>query len=556
MRCKTCSSEISLPQHPLGSKEYILKSLREGVLSSSNIPDIRKNILDAQNILKVYDKEIRRLMSMAGHLREHIEETSFLLSPIRRLPDEILAEIFKNSMPSGTVFSCTKQTPPSPSFLTVCVRWRTVALSIPSIWQSITLDFGGISHMHSHQNLEVLDHHLSKLSISCPLNIDIYCGRLKSSCTEIFSAHIDSLIKRSSRWMSLSLTGPWSLTERLNTIENFPSLRELHLSISIPSSAISSVLKKSPGLTYLSIASLPDETGPFVALSNITHLELMCSQDPTVFDVLDMCPKLISVVFYLQHHHHHISDEKVAALCSHPPRHIPSIKDITIQVEEMFDEGRDYYLLPSLLSSLRLPSLISLTLDSALDIKPFVRQDIFEALGDFFKKSCALTSLTLDRLQINDEDTVSLLQLVPSLTKLTISERTSNNVFHADAQFIPIISRRFLRCLNSYDLGHAARTTLTARRPLLPKLKHLSLTVLGETFLKDQDLLELFVSVVSSRWFPQHDLEQDYGVECLKYVKLCVVEGRVDRSIWDQLKCLDRMIVILEDEEEPHKMDG
>ncbi|THU99837.1 hypothetical protein K435DRAFT_595034, partial [Dendrothele bispora CBS 962.96] len=115
-------------------------------LSSSDIPGIRKNISDAQEILKAYDKEIRRLeytlavvRSMAGHLKDRIKETSFLLSPVRRLPDEILGEIFKFSMPSVSVFSCTKR--PSTSFLTVCERWRTVALSTPSIWQSIKLEY-------------------------------------------------------------------------------------------------------------------------------------------------------------------------------------------------------------------------------------------------------------------------------------------------------------------------------------------------------------------------------------------------------------------------------
>ncbi|THU99849.1 hypothetical protein K435DRAFT_855340 [Dendrothele bispora CBS 962.96] len=510
MRCKTCSSEMSLPQHPLGSKEYIPKSPREGVLSSSNIPDIRKNILDAQNILKVYDKEIRRLMSMAGHLRERIEETSFLLSPIRRLPDEILAEIFENSMPCGTVFSCPKR--PPPSFLTVCVRWRTVALSTPRIWQSITLDFGGVPRIHPHQNLEVLDHHLSKLSKSSPLNVNIHCTRLKSSCTEIFSAHVDSLAEQSYRWVSLSLTSSWSLTERLDTIGNFPSLRVLHLSNSVPSSTISLILKRSPVLTHLSISSLPEEAGPFVALSNVTHLELLVSQDPTVFNVLDKCPKLITVLFNLQHCCDNF-DEQVAALSSHP-RHIPSIKHIKIRVPRTSDGETDYYLLPSLLSSLHLPSLVSVTLNSSLGTKPFVRQEIFRAFGDFSKKSCAPTSLTLDRLRISDEETVSLLQLIPALTKLTIHERTSN-ISDADRQLI--ISRRFLQCLNSYDLEHVAQTTLTARRPLLPKLKHLSLTVLGETFLEEgyQDLAKLFVSAMSSRWIPVHDWKQDYGVECL-----------------------------------------
>ncbi|THU75653.1 hypothetical protein K435DRAFT_908450 [Dendrothele bispora CBS 962.96] len=206
----------------------------------------------------------------------------------------------------------------------------------------------------------------------------------------------------------------------------------------------------------------------------------------------------------------------------------------------------DYYLLPSLLSSLHLPSLTSITLDLTAAKAPFLRHAAFdpEALRDFFKKSHALASLTLDALVINDEDTLSLLRLVPSLTKLTIHDHTSRDVV-----LQPItVSRRFLQCLSSYDLDRIAQTTLTARRLILPKLKHLSLTVSGKTFLaQEQDLVKLFVNVVLSRWFPRRDFEQDYGVESLKYVKLRVVNGSVGKDIWDQLKCLDGMVAILED---------
>ncbi|THV04978.1 hypothetical protein K435DRAFT_774232 [Dendrothele bispora CBS 962.96] len=558
MLCATCSSEIPLPPHPLRSKEDILQNLREGILSPSDIPDIRKNISDAQDILKAYDKKIRQLertlvafRSMAGNLRERIQETSFLLSPIRRLPDEILAEVFEMSMPFGSVFSCTKQ--PAPSFLAVCARWRTVALSTPSIWRSIKLDYSGRSK-HAHRNITALDHHLSNLSKSSPLDIhisDLDLRPLRSDCTEIAGTHFNSIAEQSSRWVTLTLDShSGSLTaqiKRFNMIENFPSLRSLQLPGVVPSSTISSILKRSPVLTHLAIHLLPDEGGPFGALSNITHLELECFRDPTVFNVLDKCPKLISVMFELLHRDD-LSAEEIAALCSHPPRHIPSIKAITIEVQDVGDET-DYYLLPSLLSSLHLPSLVSITL-STFFFGPFLRRGALEAFRCFFKRSCAVTSLTLSKLdRISDEDTISLLELVPALTKLTIYEPISRS------DGLPhYITCRFLQRLSSYDLDRTARTTLTARRLLLPKLEHLSLTVLGKTFLaEDQELVKLFVNVILSRWFPRRDLEQDYGVESLKYVKLHVVNGSVDRDIWDQLKCLDEMVAILEDSEGPCK---
>ncbi|THV04980.1 hypothetical protein K435DRAFT_835206 [Dendrothele bispora CBS 962.96] len=374
MLCTTCLTK-TLPHHPLQSKEHILETLREGILSSSDICDIHKNISDARDILKAYDKEIRQLertlaviRSMAGDLKERIKETFFLLSP---------------------------------------------------------------------------------------------CGPLESRCIEILNAHVNSIAEQSSRWVSLSL-----------------------------------------------------------------RMDL----EPYGHFLLKRSRKL------------------VPALRSHPPRHIPSIKDITIKVQEIVVSNgeKDCYLLPSLLLSLHLPSLISITLASPLAKALFLRHGAFEALGDLFKKSHALTSLTLDGLIISDEDTVSLLRLVPSLTKLTIHERISK-VDNAD--LLQPISRRFLQCLNSYDLGHiATQTTLTAQCPLLPKLKHLSLKISGKTFpAEDQDWVKLFVSVVLSRWFPRHDLEQNYGVESLKYVKLRVANGRVDKDIWDQLRCLDGMVVILED---------
>jgi len=567
MHCETCSAKVLEPHSSLGSEDDILQNLRgEGDLSFTDVSTIRKRLSGAQSDLDAYESEILRLQSrittltsVAGILRKRIEQTNFLLSPVRRLPNEILGDIFRESMPAGFVFASHSQKPAPPSFLNVCTRWRNVALSTPRIWTSLVLELlsGTWQPQQIFGNFSALGHYLS-LSKASPLHVAIHAQAsvlMFEDPGHGYDTLIDSISRESSRLASLTFTSAKTdmtastAVERLNKVENFPRLRSLSVTCPVPESVIPSILKRSPNLTELMIISFPSSPGPFTALSTITHLTLIVRKDANVFKVLDMCPNLKSVMFSLEHDHSP-NKEEVTALCAHAPHNIPSLHDLSVEIiKKTRSWGReDYFLLPTLLSSLTLPSITSITLGSSQYKDSFSGKQTSNplcALTSLLNRSrSTLTSLTLDQLRITDTDVLTLLHLVSGLTHLNIREPMP--IDGTDPK--PIISHEFLKRLHSYDRG-CTPLDPNSRRLVLPKLKHLSFTVLGRTFLaenEDQDLLGLFVSVVASRWLP----EQGYGVECIRFVKLRVIEKRVDRGVWNQLKYIDGLEVVLEDEDE------
>jgi len=90
--------------------------------------------------LRNTDEEISRLHDLLNEL-EHRREKALtyihkhrqLLSPIRRLPPEILAETFVRCLPSNHL--PTRNLAEAPLLLTlVCKQWREIALSTPRMW--------------------------------------------------------------------------------------------------------------------------------------------------------------------------------------------------------------------------------------------------------------------------------------------------------------------------------------------------------------------------------------------------------------------------------------
>ncbi|KAJ7112955.1 hypothetical protein C8R44DRAFT_561632, partial [Mycena epipterygia] len=69
-------------------------------------------------------------------LNEFIDPYLALLSPARRLPDDVVAEIFAVSLPSNrnTILNGSE----SPLLLChICSAWRNLAFTIPRLWASL-----------------------------------------------------------------------------------------------------------------------------------------------------------------------------------------------------------------------------------------------------------------------------------------------------------------------------------------------------------------------------------------------------------------------------------
>ncbi|KAL0065883.1 hypothetical protein AAF712_007187 [Marasmius tenuissimus] len=157
------------------------------------------------------------------------------------------------------------------------------------------------------------------------------------------------------------------------------------------------------------------------------------------------------------------------------------------------------------LQSLTLPELTSLEMrgNSWQVLRSWYQWPswVSSTTAEFLTRSaCSITSLSLVWLPITDQQTIDLLELMPTLTSLEIVERETNapNV---------IITGKFTRRL----------VVDSQTSPFLPFLTKIMLAMQTKG-LVEQDLLD----VISSRWNPDPIQARESGVECLRSVGITV----------------------------------
>ncbi|KAJ7879211.1 hypothetical protein B0H14DRAFT_2709652 [Mycena olivaceomarginata] len=157
-------------------------------------------------------------------LCEEIETHKATLSPIRRMPPELLSLIF--ACASQPTLHDRRDTAPWAASQ-VSRRWRAIALSQPSLWTSIDLDFGWIKDGQT-RTIYRLEAHL-KRSGNLPLDIDFGC-RVPFRTSERELALLNVLTRHSARWETIRINGSLSLSSALVGIRgNLPLLRKLQV---------------------------------------------------------------------------------------------------------------------------------------------------------------------------------------------------------------------------------------------------------------------------------------------------------------------------------------
>ncbi|KAK1222044.1 hypothetical protein PQX77_015143 [Marasmius sp. AFHP31] len=116
----------------------------------------RKQLKKDEEVFSLYDEEITRLQTVLGKLVERknlvekrMKERRALVSAIRRLPNEILSEIFHSCVPPGVYSFSADRTGVRTRALDIsqiCSRWRTVINAIPKLWSSFHIDLYKIKH--------------------------------------------------------------------------------------------------------------------------------------------------------------------------------------------------------------------------------------------------------------------------------------------------------------------------------------------------------------------------------------------------------------------------
>ncbi|KAF5337604.1 hypothetical protein D9758_014919 [Tetrapyrgos nigripes] len=493
-RC--CCTYSCTEKATLTPESELFQRVREdGVLDDSLLPGIVSHLSDAQDDLREYEEQAAHLRARLQildakitALKRNVDLTRSLLSPTRRIPNEILARIFEfcdvGLIPADRRYR-------DPAILSVSTRWRTVALTNPSIWNCITLE---VFQMAYRQNLPALERILER-SKSTLLSVTIF---LKQDGSGIVGPRyttkvIEALIQHSSRWSHIAIqyngsTEASSCLHPLATaVLDARNLKEVAISSLVPPSWFSKMLT-SPKLDTLSVAALSQE-----GIANIKssaslrklRFSICGAYNPATLknlEVMDGLGTLKELELDLRYPMLKGQSDNPAPLSITSP-----LTTLSVELTKGDPEADQYNLLTRTISCLTLPSVQKLSICANVRTIPKGFWPI-QQFHDFFQRSeCSITSLKLCGLNLTDQALIALLSCMPALTDLCLAEWKTYGA-------VPTIglTTEAIQALHSTDYALSS-PSFNVSQPLVPKLSRLRLTV-NQTF--DEEIL---ANVVDSR---------------------------------------------------------
>ncbi|KAF9018016.1 hypothetical protein BDZ89DRAFT_1117428 [Hymenopellis radicata] len=106
--------------------------------------DTRATLDDLDSKIVQTRELLENLLSARQRAQSRLEDTKFLLHPMRSIPNELLTEIFHHCIPKTYRVADPDVIDPhgAPWLLTrVCHRWRELAVNTPQLWTYLLLDF-------------------------------------------------------------------------------------------------------------------------------------------------------------------------------------------------------------------------------------------------------------------------------------------------------------------------------------------------------------------------------------------------------------------------------
>ncbi|KAJ7937449.1 hypothetical protein B0H13DRAFT_2418564, partial [Mycena leptocephala] len=162
--------------------------------------------------LKRLDDEIADLQKARESLGTYVAAHRALISPVRRLPLDIVQEIFIACLPADR--NCVMSASESPVLLgRICSSWRAISLSTPRLWASLHIaepsrppDSDMSFEKKYIQRLETMKAWLRR-SGDCPLSISLQCALdLVVGIPLEGPLFLQSLIPFAPRWRAVNFT--------------------------------------------------------------------------------------------------------------------------------------------------------------------------------------------------------------------------------------------------------------------------------------------------------------------------------------------------------------
>ncbi|KAF9039208.1 hypothetical protein BJ165DRAFT_1496831 [Panaeolus papilionaceus] len=407
--CRLCSSND--PPNEGEETDWILAAIQERESELS----IHTQYLQQRRVLSDVVGNRRSRIPEIAQLEQQISNLKSLVSPLRRLPPELLQEIFligaaQQNINKFIFFDVVHGEPVSSwAVAGVCRKWRNVALSTPELWNVLPhLTFERVN-FHAHKLQYSKFEFLLRYSGNLPLHLYIEARTpwLPETCPVL-----DLLIQHSERWETVVVKMTSSTFARLNGVRNrIPRLQRLSLTL------------------WHSWAHNSDVDWDMFAIApRLTDVSFKCRSEVAL-----RLPESQLTRYSLESMHvdgigHALqSSSTIQALYIRNERMDPLHDTITLpNLTKLFFQFRHYHSSPSLLDSLSLPALQELVVCGdhpnilATSLSLLRRAGEASPSRKSALKSLRISASTANLVMSNSTTLLSILELVTELQFLDI----------------------------------------------------------------------------------------------------------------------------------------
>ncbi|KAJ7123304.1 hypothetical protein C8R43DRAFT_1241181 [Mycena crocata] len=423
----------------------LLSHLRTGyVPTSTETKGLQTDLISLTKELARLETLIQDLSARRDKIEESIQLHQAVLAPVRRLPDDVLQDIFLACLPTHR--NAVMSTREAPLLLCrVCRTWRALALATPRIWASLHIHLGFI--LQGKQRAQALTQWLQRAA-GCPLSLSI-CGTLPGaqngaidrtplSIDSSGSEHeilLDALVKSTTRWHNVALTDLHTSYVQELRATSTPMLQSLQIRDRAPLAHWVDVFS-SPGIRTLTLeVMIVEEDGPLLlpALSLITHLSISSNTNgpwgpfgipgSLAHNIFPQLTQLVSLKIVVQ--------EVLAA--SSGTTHFPVLESLDLRVG-----NAELSALDALLDHLTMPHLCHLSVDAP--VMPGSNAPFFATLRT---SSPQLRSLEIGLSSFTHETLRGTLPHLAPLTRLVVRDSSG---WHPDPE-LPLADTEILLLL-------------------------------------------------------------------------------------------------------------
>jgi len=395
------------------------------------------------------DHEIRRLQKAMDHLtneRRRLEgllnEYRSLTAPIRRIPPEMLSEIFLRCLVDGSDILNVGEAPLLLSF--VCSRWRTVTISTPRLWSTIRV----YNPWCTSTTVEMIKTWLLRSSNS-PLTLAIDAEYIEDDAS--IRPCVDEIIPHCRRWKDVEFHFGASLFSTFNAVAgSLPLLQRLHIDTLDTVYPFLDTFKVAPMLRDVTFAYNTSPTSFHLPWQQLKQCNALHIPAKDCLYLVRRSPNLVYCRLEC------LPDENIFPDLAETPVLRTHLRTLKLIVEERVD-------LANILDSISSPSLDELEIEQASHPQVVWTQD---HLSNFLTRSCCtIRCIRLYDIVMTSGELIVCLQGLPLLADLEVRE-----VLQLMAVAYPITSE----VLDRLTLGNLkSGKNLSV---LVPKLKHLTLS--------------------------------------------------------------------------------